>query len=192
MTTDDTITHYSPPHKLAGDAVIACGNEHWSTVASDPALVTCKPCREPAAQRIAQARAARAKTSVNNPLNEHIDYLIGLIEGRATADQDTRLRLAGGVLGYPVVTNPAQIPSWEAITAEVRSRLELTTVNGYALSRIVFDLYDAGALHARCTACGTEQAFDGSEEGLGGLRGAAVALDRVTEWAAGHVKDCRG
>ena len=66
------------------------------------------------------------------------------------------------------------------------------TVNGYALGRIVLDLYDAGALHARCTTCSTEQAFAGDEEDPGGPHGPCVALDRVTEWAAGHVKTCPG
>jgi len=36
------------------------------------------------AQRIAVAKAARGRTSVNNPLNEHVDWLIGqLLQRRA-------------------------------------------------------------------------------------------------------------
>jgi hypothetical protein len=75
MTTTEPLTHYSPPTKLAGDAVLACGTEHWQIVSGNPAQVTCQPCQDPIAQCIATARAARRKTSVNNPLNGHIDAL---------------------------------------------------------------------------------------------------------------------
>jgi hypothetical protein len=70
--------HYGPPAKLAGDTVIACGAEHWQVGSEDPAKVTCRPCQDPVLQALANARAARNKTSVNNPLNPHVDALLDL------------------------------------------------------------------------------------------------------------------
>lgn len=70
--------HYSPPAKLVGDTVIACGAQHWQVMSEDPAQVTCQPCQDPVLQALANARAARYKTSVNNPLNPHLDVLLDL------------------------------------------------------------------------------------------------------------------
>jgi hypothetical protein len=70
--------HYSPLAKLAGDTVIPCGAQHWQVVSEDPAKVTCQPCQDPVAQALANARAARNKTSVNNPLMPHVDALLDL------------------------------------------------------------------------------------------------------------------
>jgi hypothetical protein len=78
MTDPIPAVHYSPPAKLVGATVIACGAQHWSLVSEDPAKVTCQPCQDPVIQALADARAARNKTSVNNPLNPHVDALLNL------------------------------------------------------------------------------------------------------------------
>jgi hypothetical protein len=78
MTDPTPPTHYSPPARLAGDMVIACGAQQWQLVSEDPAKVTCQPCQDPVAQALANARAARNKTSVNNPLRPHVDALLDL------------------------------------------------------------------------------------------------------------------
>jgi hypothetical protein len=78
MTDPTPPVHYSPPAKLVGDRVIACAARHWQLVSENPALVTCQPCQDPVAQALANARAARNKTSVNNPLNPHVDALLDL------------------------------------------------------------------------------------------------------------------
>ena len=78
MTDPMPPVHYSPLAKLAGDTVLACGAQHWQVVSEDPAQVTCQPCRDPVLQALANARAARDKTSVNNPLNPHLDRLLDL------------------------------------------------------------------------------------------------------------------
>lgn len=78
MTEPMPLVHYSPLAKLAGGTVIACGAQHWQVVSEDPAMVTCRPCQDPVMQALANARAARNKTSVNNPLNPHVDALLDL------------------------------------------------------------------------------------------------------------------
>src|SRR5260370_20922421 len=78
MTAPPPFVHSSPPAKLAGDTVIACGAEHWQVVSENPAKVTCQACQDPVLQALANARAARNKTSVNNPLNPHVDGLLDL------------------------------------------------------------------------------------------------------------------
>ena len=78
MTDPMPPVHYSPPAKLAGDTVIACGAQHWQLVSENPAGVTCQPCQDPVAQALANARAARNKTSANNPLNPHLDALLNV------------------------------------------------------------------------------------------------------------------
>ena len=70
--------HYSPLATLAGGMVIACAATHWHLISEDPAKVTCPPCQDPAARALADARAARNKTSVNNPLNPRGGALLGL------------------------------------------------------------------------------------------------------------------
>jgi hypothetical protein len=59
-------------------------------VSEDPAKVTCQACQDPVLQALANARAARNKTSVNNPLNSHLDMpldlgtrVLGLASGSA-------------------------------------------------------------------------------------------------------------
>lgn len=78
MTEPKSPVHYSPAAKRADDAVIACGAQHWQAVSEGPAKVTCQPCQDPVMQALANARAARKKTSVNNPLNPHVDALLDL------------------------------------------------------------------------------------------------------------------
>jgi hypothetical protein len=78
MTDPMPHVHYSPPARLVGDTVIACGAQHWQLVSENPAKVTCQPCQGPVIQALANARAARNKTSVNNPLNLHVDGLLNL------------------------------------------------------------------------------------------------------------------
>ena len=78
MTDPTPPVHYSPPAKLAGDTVIACAARYWSLVSENPAMVTCQPCQDPVIQALANARAARNKTSINNPLNPHVDALLNL------------------------------------------------------------------------------------------------------------------
>jgi len=78
MTDPMPTVHYSPPAKLVGDTVSACGAQHWQLTSENPANVTCQPCQDPVAQALANARAARNKTSANNPLNPHLDALLNL------------------------------------------------------------------------------------------------------------------
>jgi hypothetical protein len=79
MTTTEPATHYTPypAGSLAGDTLVACGTAHWGIVSGDLAQVTCEPCKvaAPGFQHLAAALAARAKTSVSNPLRPHVGAL---------------------------------------------------------------------------------------------------------------------
>src|SRR5262249_51157934 len=60
----------------------------------DPTQVTCEPCKAaaPGFQHLAPALAARAKTSVNNPLRPHIGALTSALAAALAYHQPRPLR----------------------------------------------------------------------------------------------------
>lgn len=141
MTGPEPPVHYSPPARLAGDMVIACGARHWALVSENPAMVTCQPCQDPVLQALANARAARNKTSGSNPLSPHVDRL---------------LNLATRVLGLAA--------GWEAEVPGLEYRAERAAgpLHGTVLSTRAQELKDhAAQIHGAAAAAFAGEGGDG-------------------------------
>jgi hypothetical protein len=140
VTTTEPATHYtpSPAGSLVGDTLVACGTAHWGIVSGDLAQVTCEPCKAaaPGFQHLTAALAARAKTSVNNPLRPHVGALTSALAAALAYHQPRPLRNGEVISWSPTPAGPVMVclscrddagettqwpcPEYQEITAALR------------------------------------------------------------------------